>query len=115
MLLWTTFIYARFFFKSRTLYYDVHHKYNFYWTLLFIILCLSLLMIMSFEFITMVYGQDDYDDEEKRAYNGENQLRWVQFFGFIMPPVALVLVSFPQDLFVCYNKFPEQATRISII
>ena len=66
IMLWTVVIYLRFFVKSRRLYYDIHHKYNLRWTLLFVILLFSLFMIM-FEECSTVWLLD-YDNNGHKIH-----------------------------------------------
>ena len=108
IMLWTVVVYLRFFVKSRRLYYDIHHKYNLRWTLLFVILLFSLLMIMFEECSTVWLLDKDYKGHKIHATSSfENILQWTEFFGFLLPPLALIFVAFPQDLYVRYNKFRE--------
>ena len=60
-------------------------------------------------------GDDYYKDVIVKTSHKEVLLTWVQFLAFLMPPLALIFAAFPQDLFLEYNRYPEQTHRVSCV
>ena len=114
MISWLIFFYVRFVIVSRKMHFAVHCKYRVQWAVLMGVALLTLLLVL-YMLVSNFVVPIEQRREEEQLKPSDTLLGWLEFTAVIGPPLALIIVWMPQDIFEEYNKYPEHAQRVSIL